>query len=580
MNNFCHAPWMHLATDPDGTVIPCCLYDDNNKEFANLNTSSIDEAMNHPRMIQLRKEFINGDLPKGCYKCKVQTEINMGSYRHKMNNIADSYGNITISEKVENFQPLFMDVRFTNLCNLKCRTCSPMFSSSIAIEHNKIWDIKNKALVQIENHNVKQVFERMDNVTEIYFAGGEPLISEQHYEMLNCLIEKNLNPELRYSTNLTNLKYKDKNLIDLWKHFSKIHLTVSIDGYKDHNDYIRSGSSYDEILDNILLVKQQTPHILISINSVASLLSMQSLPKLGKDLITKNLCKPNDMMFGIAHYPAEFDPTVIPKTFKDKICVEWETYIDWLKTIPDSFEYIEKCRGVLNYTIAEDNSDKFDTALERLGELDNLRKTSYKEIFKDYFKELKITNFFKSEIDFFGQNLLIWNINLLNTDYNSIQQELLRSDIWDSGQPQGPGRYVHNHTSSILNELVSNFSQLRTDILYNVYHQDPDQFNGIWPKGIDYYMKHSKMPTNIYKDTAGFMMHPHLDNHHVVVQVIINLQDNTGSTTFYSPFTGKPVVSAPSKAGEGIMFFNNANSIHGINGITQDRFILYSYIEL
>ena len=232
--------------------------------------------------------------------------------------------------------------------------------------------------------------------------------------------------------------------------------------------------------------------------------------------------------------------------------------------------------------MSTDNSHRFNDALARLAKLDEVRNTNYKEIFKNdsYFIELETTDFIKSQTNFWGNHSLIWNVNLQNVDYQIIQQELLREDIWEGNQPQGVGRFTHNHSSTILERLSNDFSLLKNDILNQVYNADPTSFKSVWFKGLDYYQEHTEMHTSIYKDTAGFAMTPHLDNHHVIIQIIINLQNNTGSTKFYDAVSNKIIYSGSTELGEGVMFFNNANSVHSIDGITEDRFILYSYIAL
>jgi sulfatase maturation enzyme AslB (radical SAM superfamily) len=389
MNNkssdlFCYAPWTHLYVNPDSRLLPCCLYEDKNHEFSVLNnTHSILESMNHPRMIQIRSEFIQHKIPAGCYKCESQMKMNMTPYKQKINNIAESSDKpieILQDGTVEHFEPLYLDIRFGNLCNLKCLTCSPTFSSSIAVEFNKIHNRKNKTLHRLDHEIIDEIFNDLVQVKEIYLAGGEPLITEENYNLLNILIEHELDPSLTYNTNLTNIQYRDKQLTDLWNKFTNITVIVSLDGYKHVNDYIRYGSDYDSVINNILTVKQQTPHVKIKINSVASVMSMLSLPDLGQNLLSTHICSAKDIMYSIAHQPENMDPTVLPLDKKNQIVERWESYILWLTENNHDYDYIDRCRGLINYMMSKDNSIKFEQIIYKLQETDRFRNSDYKTI--------------------------------------------------------------------------------------------------------------------------------------------------------------------------------------------------------
>ncbi len=390
--NFCYAPWMHLYTNPDSRLLPCCLFHEDNTEFPNLNYVPLEEAINHPKMIKLRKELLAGEKPAGCYRCEAQSKMNMTPYREKMNNYGRKQ-NIPLNEDgtvdIKDFNPPFLDIRFGNLCNLKCRTCSPTFSSSIAVEFNKINNTKLQVLHSLNDNVIEEIFSKLDKVEHIYLAGGEPLIEENNYTLLSELIKRNLKPSLLYNTNLTNIKFKDKNLSDLWKHFPEVNLTVSLDGYMEVNDYIRYGSSYEQIMENILSIRNDAPHVKFNINTVASMMSMHSLPELGKDILNRGICRPDEIVFSICHHPDELDPTVLTNEAKEEVSKLFMEYIDWIKStynkLPES-KYgevlINKCLGLLAHMNSSDNSHLISVAIEKLKEQDNFRNTDYRKVLK------------------------------------------------------------------------------------------------------------------------------------------------------------------------------------------------------
>jgi organic radical activating enzyme len=130
---------------------------------------------------------------------------------------------------LKEFKMRYFDIRFSNICNFKCRTCGGGFSSQWEQE-----DLKSKvtyARVFPKNDNpdfLQDIVEQVPNLKTAYFAGGEPLITEEHYILLEEMIrtKKSDHIQLRYNTNMSNLKFKNKDLLALWKHFkNKINMT-------------------------------------------------------------------------------------------------------------------------------------------------------------------------------------------------------------------------------------------------------------------------------------------------------------------------------------------------------------------
>jgi organic radical activating enzyme len=160
----------------------------------------------------------------------------------------------------------YWDVRFSNICNLKCRSCGSIFSSRWYDDDVKLWGKELRPRVQFAGRHEEDVWEQMQehipNLDQIYFAGGEPLIMEEHNRILKLLIAKgNTKVRLIYNTNLTELKYKKENVIELWKHFPNICVAASLDDMKDRAAIIRSGTNWGQVEQNIRDIKRECPHI-------------------------------------------------------------------------------------------------------------------------------------------------------------------------------------------------------------------------------------------------------------------------------------------------------------------------------
>jgi sulfatase maturation enzyme AslB (radical SAM superfamily) len=162
-------------------------------------------------------------------------------------------------------------------------------------------------------------------------------------------------------------------------------LIISLDAYGEVNDYIRSGSSYEGILENIRYIKEKLPNTRISINSVASILSLESVPDLGKDLLSRDLVSTTNMMFGICHHPVEYEITAFTPETKALIKRKFEDYYIWIvKNVPKfDINYINKCKGIIKHMMSKDDSHLLPTTIEKLTILDNARGVDYRKVIKN-----------------------------------------------------------------------------------------------------------------------------------------------------------------------------------------------------
>ena len=257
--SFCILPWIHTAIDPDSTIRPCCMAEFTYR-MGDLNeTPRLEDIFNNDRYKSLRLEMINGpELPAPCRSCKVQEEAGTESYRVRKNTqFADVIDKLEIRpDGTAEFKQLYIDYRFSNKCNFKCITCGPQLSSSHAIEIIKInKDVKDftapPAYIEVDNFT-EQFKSFSKDIQEIYFAGGEPLIMDHHYEILNMFIESQQPVYIHYNTNLSELNYKGIDVLDLWSKINgHVMIGASVDGFGISGETIRFGLDSDVFKNNV-----------------------------------------------------------------------------------------------------------------------------------------------------------------------------------------------------------------------------------------------------------------------------------------------------------------------------------------
>ena len=126
---FCPLPFVHLYAQPSGHVKPCCIAE--TIYTHNLNNETIDEVFNSEEMKKLRVDMLNGERNKLCDICYLAED--RGEVSARQGFLEPQNNEFEIPETTDGEVPLefqYIDIRFSNQCNFKCRTCCHDFSSS------------------------------------------------------------------------------------------------------------------------------------------------------------------------------------------------------------------------------------------------------------------------------------------------------------------------------------------------------------------------------------------------------------------------------------------------------------------
>lgn len=298
-DTFCIMPFMHMSTTTNGEYRLCCrstkVTEVNHNRIHEMFPERISEptTKTSPRDIwqgntynQVRENLVTGERDKRCRACWRLEDKGIVSLRQTQNlerveRFADAVREWQDTGNVSWRVPIF-EFKLSNICNLRCRMCwpkdsTPWVKSWDAVKHLQpegdrdymdtiiaVNDMNRKPVLNLfstNNEFVDQMMENLPYIEEMEFAGGEPLLDPLHFQ----LIDQIPNPEnvtLKYSTNLTNLEFKNgRNVIDIWRKFKSIKLTISIDGHPELNAMIRYGSDWDTLRQNIETVKQELHNV-------------------------------------------------------------------------------------------------------------------------------------------------------------------------------------------------------------------------------------------------------------------------------------------------------------------------------
>jgi MoaA/NifB/PqqE/SkfB family radical SAM enzyme len=237
--------------------------------------------------------------PKECHQCTTNESHGISSYRNMFNGRAK-----------DNLGIQFVDMRNSNRCNLKCRTCDPINSHLIAQERGIAIPLQEYDISQIESLLIQP------SLQWLYYTGGEPFINPYHYDFLEKIIDNcfSKNIKLVYNTNLSTLYYKDRDLTSLWKQFSSVTINASIDAIGEKISYIRSGADWKKIKKNYDILKnlqQQEKKISVEVATTISILNFWWIPEL-LEYFKNDTVKLHDV-----GYPEYLSLRVIPNELKD-----------------------------------------------------------------------------------------------------------------------------------------------------------------------------------------------------------------------------------------------------------------------
>jgi radical SAM protein with 4Fe4S-binding SPASM domain len=263
-DTICAVPWMHLNFEPNGKVVPCCLTSTFDYFAGDLTTQSIEEVWNSENMKRLRREMMEGKEPEICVKCfsreKVTGESGRIYHNKEFSDVLDEIPDITLEDGTCTKMELkYWDFRFSNLCNFKCRSCGPRYSSSWAADAKKMnWSMEFEKVTNIDTVNNMSNFdflkEQVKHVRKIYFAGGEPLLMDEHWQILDLLVEnERFDVKLSYNTNCSMLTYGKKNALDYWSQwdFGQVEVWPSIDEIGERAEIVRSGTVWSKVENNL-----------------------------------------------------------------------------------------------------------------------------------------------------------------------------------------------------------------------------------------------------------------------------------------------------------------------------------------
>ena len=380
---FCMYPWIHLHSYPTGEAYPCC-HADMRFKLGNHQTESMKDIWNGKEMKKLRKNMLEGKPHPTCNKCYEAEESGFFSGRksankhhgHHIKRVDETEEDGTYND----FKMTYWDIRFSNLCNLSCRSCGHIFSSSWYKDQKELagpeWAKNNKPLIWAGRHEtdmLEQLMEHLDYVEQIYFAGGEPLMMDEHYEILEELERrKKFNVRLIYNTNFTKTKLKDRYVFDYWRKFKSVAVGASLDAMGPRAEYIRAGTDWAEVEKNRQLMMEQCPNVDFYISPTLSIQNALHIPDFHRDWVERGFIKPQDLNVNLLQGPEWLRIDIAPDHYKEKIKEKYLEHLEWLRPLDKLERATVGFESAINF-LNGNKQHLLPEFWERMNKLDEMR---------------------------------------------------------------------------------------------------------------------------------------------------------------------------------------------------------------
>jgi sulfatase maturation enzyme AslB (radical SAM superfamily) len=272
---FCPNPFVYLTNSLEGTVKYCCLVHRGIKDDAGVTFDS-DKAnaydiWNSNDLNGVRQQMINGTPVKDCEQCYKLEKMGGGSLRTDL--LAywmHGKGQAKFEKAIAEYNsgqsmsgPVSVEVRSGSICNLKCRMCYPTASILIEKEFNKLHKTEpqwtkismDKGSSQIDHAKYfDEIVNNFDHIDILRFSGGEPFLNDTTNEVIAKAAATGHSKHIDLFVNTNFTKITTELLEDLSK-FKTVTIDISLDGYKQVHEYIRSGLEWNTIEENLVKIR-------------------------------------------------------------------------------------------------------------------------------------------------------------------------------------------------------------------------------------------------------------------------------------------------------------------------------------
>jgi sulfatase maturation enzyme AslB (radical SAM superfamily) len=357
------------------------ILDQNGNKFE-LATAKFTAIQNSNHMQELRTEFLLGQRPDTCRKCWNEEDAGRTSKRmHTLDRLKHSLKDDNWSRDAKPL--MFLDLKLGNICNLKCRICGSWSSSQFAGEEisftpreeqkssNAYKMLRAGAWPKENDHFWQQIDGVLSDIRYIEFTGGEPFMIDQHFDMLQNIVDRGIahQVEIHYNTNGTLFPGRGP---DIWKHFKTVEIAVSVDDIGPRFEYQRSNASWGTVKENISkfrIMRDGMPNLQLQCCTTVNVFNVRYLDEVALWIALQDF---DFVYWNMMHDAWYFSISRLPATAKEQIS-------DYLGNcdIPEQFQ--EEFGRIIDFMNHGESSDGEETR-QQIQKLDQRRQQDLKKV--------------------------------------------------------------------------------------------------------------------------------------------------------------------------------------------------------
>lgn len=400
-NNTCILAEQGLHLHNSGRCNSCsdsiAYWTDEQNNPMDLTTHSLEQIWNSKSRQDLVADLRNGVDNPSCEKCWQKERVGIESKRQISNR------QWQLSDKQT---PQYIDLKWGNVCNLKCRHCNPWTSSKwlkewYAVERDGVQDYSDyvaefqstqKSYHPDNKENFHNTFNQwFANSTNIMLYGGEGMYVKDVQRMFNYAVENGNSKNIDVYINTNGTIYSEE-WIELLGNFRSVRMAFSIDGVGDSFDYIRHGADWNTVVKNFNRYKQ-IENIQVDIVATIFTLNVYNCVDMLYN-INKSMKMP---MVNFVYGPEWWDIRVLPTDVKQQIYSKnkHDLMAKQSSMSEHTFEVLQEQVDQIQKFLLDDvdnSSAKYKVMKNWVKSIDQSRNENFKDVFPEYNNLIKVYN--------------------------------------------------------------------------------------------------------------------------------------------------------------------------------------------
>ena len=378
------------------------------------------------------QKMLNGERPAECDYCWRVEDAPGEHFSDRVYKSKTSWSMPHIYDVLDggtdDFEPTYMEISFSNVCNLKCAYCSPDLSSKWMEEikqhgeypthfkHNNLEAQRATGRMPIPNREENPYVdafwkwwpELYENLHTLRLTGGEPLMSKDCWKVLEA-IRDNPRADLTLAIN-TNLDVPDVQidrlislLAEIGPNVKEVQIFTSGEATGEQAEYTRYGLNYDRWYANcekVLDALYGKINLVFAFMTTVNILSVTTFGNFFNDVLTlreKYIADQNDgnplpCMTNYLRYPNFLAICNLDKGVKEEVEFQLKNFINKNKVgnktgtgvlWEDEVDQIERLIEFMNTDTIGDLDMNRSDFVKFIDEYDKRRDTNFHETFPD-----------------------------------------------------------------------------------------------------------------------------------------------------------------------------------------------------